>query len=289
MVLGGVERPCGCVELLGDDDPVPLEIDALPAQRVKLAGSHPGERRDLQPCGERWAGERAGVPDPPPHLSLTRWLLVASALATRDAELLEGVAVDQPAGLGRGGIVEHRAEAPDRSCASAAGEPVRHDLIADLDERHLAVAVHERLGQLAAANVARLLRPGEQGIGRPALPESPDGHLARADAAQPFACLLACALRAALGRKRALTAEHGRDADVLARRGVVDLCAPAARWEAGDAHAARSCVSAQASAADGRKRRVRRPHVTDGIPAATIRSIVATLTPMIAASSLRAT
>jgi hypothetical protein len=48
-------------------------------------------------------------------------------------------------------------------------------------------------------------------------------------------------------------------------------------------------LDAQEIAAEGRKRRVRRPHVTDGIPSATIRSTVAKLTPMIAASSARVT
>lgn len=79
MVLGRVERSRGSVELLGDDDPVPVEIHALPAQCVKLAGAHSGKRGDLQPSGERWAGERAGARNQLPYLLLaTR----ASYLAT---------------------------------------------------------------------------------------------------------------------------------------------------------------------------------------------------------------
>jgi hypothetical protein len=47
VVLGCIECPCGGVELLGDDDPVPLEIDTLPAQRIKLARAHTREYGDL--------------------------------------------------------------------------------------------------------------------------------------------------------------------------------------------------------------------------------------------------
>ena len=46
---------------------------------------------------------------------------------------------------------------------------------------------------------------------------------------------------------------------------------------------------AHAIAADTRNRRVRRPHVTDGMPSETRRSTVAMLTPMIRASSARDT
>jgi hypothetical protein len=46
---------------------------------------------------------------------------------------------------------------------------------------------------------------------------------------------------------------------------------------------------AHAIAADARNRRVRRPHVTDGMPSETRRSTVAVLTPMIRASSARET
>ena len=53
--------------------------------------------------------------------------------------------------------------------------------------------------------------------------------------------------------------------------------------------AAFSRSEAQEMAADGRKRRVRLPHVTDGIPSMTMRSIVARLTAMIAANSARPT
>jgi hypothetical protein len=67
------------------------------------------------------------------------------------------------------------------------------------------------------------------------------------------------------------------------------LGSPAPGGELHDAHAALPRSDAQERAADGRKRRVRLPHVTDGIPSATIRSTVAKLTPMIAASSARAT
>lgn len=52
MVLGSVELARGGTELLGDDDAIPVEVDALPAQRVKLAGTEAGERRSLQPRSE---------------------------------------------------------------------------------------------------------------------------------------------------------------------------------------------------------------------------------------------
>jgi hypothetical protein len=86
-----------------------------------------------------------------------------------------------------------------------------------------------------------------------------------------------------------MTTHDLRNAEVLPGRGIVDLRSPATRWEPCNAHTALSRSNAQEIAADGRKRRVRRPHVTDGIPSATIRSTVAKLTPMIAASSARAT
>lgn len=70
---------------------------------------------------------------------------------------------------------------------------------------------------------------------------------------------------------------------------VVDLRTPAAGGKRHHAHAALLRVAAHAIAMEARKRRVRRPQVTDGMPSATIRSTVAMLTPMIAASSARQT
>jgi hypothetical protein len=67
------------------------------------------------------------------------------------------------------------------------------------------------------------------------------------------------------------------------------LCSPASRWKLHDARIALPRSDAHEIAMDGRKRRVRLPHVTDGIPSATIRSTVARLTPIISASSARAT
>jgi hypothetical protein len=75
----------------------------------------------------------------------------------------------------------------------------------------------------------------------------------------------------------------------LARLWVVDLRSPTTGRELYDAHVALPRSDAQEIAMDGLKRRVRLPHVTDGIPSATMRSTVARLTPMIAASSARAT
>src|ERR1700734_291000 len=81
MVLRRVESSGRRAELLGHDDAVPVEVDPLPAQRIKLTRTQARERRDLQPGRKRRARQFAGVSDHLPHLLLGWGLLVASALA----------------------------------------------------------------------------------------------------------------------------------------------------------------------------------------------------------------
>ena len=197
----------------------------------------------------------------------------------------ETVTVDQPARLHRRRIVEHRTQPLHRTGAATASEPLRDDLIPHPADRHIAIAVHEALGQLPATDVARLLRPGEQRVGRPTLPEPPHRHIPRMGIPQAFPRPQTSLLGLRLRRKRAETTENPGHADVLPGGRVIDLRPPAARGEPCDAHAALLRSDAQPIACEALKRRVRRPHVTDGIPSATIRSTVAKLTPMSPASS----
>lgn len=81
MILRRVQPQRRRTELLGDNDPVPVEIDPIPAQRVKLPRPQTRERRDLQPRRERRTRQPPRVLDQLPHLPLTRWLLVTPALA----------------------------------------------------------------------------------------------------------------------------------------------------------------------------------------------------------------
>ncbi len=201
----------------------------------------------------------------------------------------ETVTVDQPARLHRRRIVEHRTQPLHRTGAATASEPLRDDLIPHPADRHIAIAVHEALGQLPATDVARLLRPGEQRVGRPTLPEPPHRHIPRMGIPQAFPRPQTSLLGLRLRRKRAETTENPGHADVLPGGRVIDLRPPAARGEPCDAHAALLRSDAQPIACEALKRRVRRPHVTDGIPSATIRSTVAKLTPMSPASSRRDT
>jgi len=63
MVLRRVEPPGRRVELLRDDDPVAVEVDSLPAQRIQLPRPQAGKRGDLEPCRERWGGQPTSVGD----------------------------------------------------------------------------------------------------------------------------------------------------------------------------------------------------------------------------------
>jgi hypothetical protein len=81
MVLRRVERTGRRAELLRHDYPVPVEVDPLPTQRIKLTGTQTRERRHLQPGGKRRARQFARVSDHLPYLLLGWGLLVASALA----------------------------------------------------------------------------------------------------------------------------------------------------------------------------------------------------------------
>ncbi len=165
MVLRRVESSGRGTELLGHDDPMPVEIDPLPTQRIQLTGTQARERGHLQPGRKRRTSQLARVGDHLPYLLLCRGLLVTPALAARDAQLLERVAVDQSPGLYRCSIVEHRTQALHRPGTPTAREPVRNDRIPNLDDRDIAVALGEALGQLPAADVARLLGTREQRIG----------------------------------------------------------------------------------------------------------------------------
>lgn len=107
-----------------------------------------------QPGGKGGACQPPGVTDDLPDQLLAWRLLVAAAVAAGDPQLRERVAVDQPAGLRRRGVVEHRAQALHRLGAPAAREPRGDHTVVDLVDRQIAVALHERLGQLAATNVA---------------------------------------------------------------------------------------------------------------------------------------
>jgi len=214
---------------------------------------------------------------------------VATTRPLRDPEARKRVATDQSPRLRRGRVVEHGSQRRDGALVLAARKPVADDLIVYLIDALGSVALHKRSRPLAVVNVRGVLRPGKQRIGGPALPEVPGRHGDHANTPQPLPRLLACPLCLGLGGERTGTTKDAGDADVVSQRRVVDLSAPAARRELHDAHASLSRAEAQEIAADDLKRRVRRPHVTDGIPSATKRSIVARLTPMISASSRRPT
>src|SRR6202042_2786982 len=139
MVLRRVESSGRGAELLGNDDPVAVEVDPLPVHRIQLAWAEAGERCDLQPGRERRARQFAGVGDHLPYLLLCRGLLVASSLAARYPELLERVAVDQSPGLHRCGVVEHRTQTLGPPGPPPPREPVRDDLIANMPDRDVAV------------------------------------------------------------------------------------------------------------------------------------------------------
>ncbi len=143
--------------------------------------------------------------------------------------------------------------------ARAAGEPVRHDLIPHERNRNLSIALHERLGPLPTADIARLLRPREQRISRPALPESPHRHVPQTNSSEPLPGALASLLCLGLGLEGPRASQHPRDAEVLPARRVIHLRAPAPGRQPRDAHAARPRSSPHEIATDGRNRRVRRP------------------------------
>ena len=151
------------------------------------------------------------------------------------------------------------------------------------------VRFDERAGALAIVDVRRLLRPREQRIGSPPLPETPERQDLCADIAKASSCLLARPLRLGLRGERPRPAQDPRHAHVPPERRVIDLRPPATRGQLREAHAALPCPAAQSIATEGLNRRVRLPHVTEGIPSATMRSTVATLTPISRANSQRDT
>lgn len=111
------------VRLLVDDDRPCLEVDAVPAQRVKLATSHPlvdadvevgGEARRRQPVRER---HEAG------DLDLRRRLRVASSSARTEAELREGVADDETA---RGALIASLKQARSAGTVPTWRPPLSH-------------------------------------------------------------------------------------------------------------------------------------------------------------------
>ncbi len=173
MVLRRIESAGRSAELLRHDDPGTPEVDPLPSQRIQLPRPQPGERGNLQPRRERRTGKVARVLDDLPHLLLGRWLLIAPARPSRDAELLKRVAVDQPARLHRRRVIEHRRQSLNRPGTPTTGKPRRDDLIPHTSDRHTAVTLYEALGLLTTTDIARLLRAREQWVGRPPLPELP--------------------------------------------------------------------------------------------------------------------
>jgi hypothetical protein len=72
MVLRRVEPPRRRAELLSDDDPVAVEVDPLPPQRVQLPRTQAGERGDLEPRRERRGGQPVSVGDDLPDLLRAR-------------------------------------------------------------------------------------------------------------------------------------------------------------------------------------------------------------------------
>ena len=116
------------------------------------------------------------------------------------------------------------------------------------------VALDKGSRPLAVVDVRGVLRPGEQWIGRPALPECGDrhAHASAAPEARPRACSrarLASVLVANVPGPPMIL----RHAQVLAGCRVVDLRPPAARRKLGNAHAALRRSEAQEIAADGLK------------------------------------
>ena len=287
-VLRQRERARGRAELLHNPYARAPQIDVRASQRVQLTGPQPREGRDLEPRSERLCRKLTRAADQLPDLLLARRLLVPAPRATRNAKPRERVAANHAAALGRGGVVEHRQARGRCHCEH------RPQATPRLPRPRSSPSAGTRSTRrtpraLPIVDVRGLLRPREQGISGPACPKGGERGVRRGVIAEAFARLLACALGVGLRRKGPRAAEHTRDAHVVPARRVIDLCPPPTRRQSRQAHAALPRSAAHPSAIDGRKRRVRRPHVTDGIPSATMRSTVATLTPISRASSLRDT
>ena len=287
-VLWRRERAGLRVELLDNTDTRTIEIDVRPAQRIQLPRPQARERRDLKPRRKRRARQLVRAANQLPNLLLIRRLLVTTTRTLGDPKPRKRVLPHEPPRLRRGGVVEHRTQRGHRAIALPTGEPLRDNLVTNPSDAQVPVTIDERPRALTIVDIRGLLRTGEQRIAGPALPERPRRHVLYACVSEPFACLHTRLLGPGLGGEGSRASEDVRDAEVLSRGRVIDLRPPAPGGKSGNAHAARLSV-AHPIAADGLNRRVRRPQVTDGIPSATIRSTVATLTPMIRASSARET
>jgi hypothetical protein len=113
----------------------------------------------------------------------------------------------------------------------AARQPLRDHPVIDPIHGAGSVALDEGPGALAVVDIRGFLRPGEQRIGRPPLPETMECHSVRADIPKARSRLLARPLRLGLRGKRPGTAKDARHAHVPPEHRVVDLRPPATRGQ----------------------------------------------------------
>ena len=199
---------------------------------------------------------------------------------------LERVAVDQPPGLHRCRVVEHRTQALTDPAVPTAGEPVGDDLSptwrsgsARRSGRRSSWSARRRrisLDSFGRANSGSVVQRSQN-------PQH--GHVSRMAVPIRSRALSRARLASALVANVPGPPSDPRDAEVLPGRRDRRPAPASDRREPVTLTPPSRVPTPRRSPQMARKRRVRRPQVTDGIPSATIRSTVAMLTPMIAASS----